>query len=186
MNSVESSIIYRSVSETPVEQAEDGALGGLTEQLIVLAVAGLVVAGVIALAAGLFSSSRSKKETTNLNALVTGIKDLYAGNSTYAGLTNQVAVQGKAVPSGMVNGLSLINTSWGSVVITTGGGRAFSIVFQNVDQAGCVELLKAAPVDTYFSIATSVGNSSIFPVPPPAVVSLCAVTTTSVTFSVKG
>ncbi|MFZ4762059.1 MAG: hypothetical protein ACOYK8_04535 [Alphaproteobacteria bacterium] len=42
--------------------------------------------------------------------------------------------------------------SWGSVPISIADGKAFSIVFENVDQAGCVDLLKTAQVETYFSI----------------------------------
>lgn len=117
----------------------------------------LSIAVILALSIGAFivyvkvkDKADTQTETTNLSTLQTSIKALYAGQSSYTGLTNQVAIQGGSVPSTMTvpgDTTTILNAFKGNVTIATtsvgagaSGANAFTITYPNVPQNVCVNL----------------------------------------------
>ena len=124
----------------------------------------LLVVGFIALAGiGIYTiynkvqvSSSANAEGRNLDALRAGVKNLYGGSSSYAGLINRTLNDARITPDSMravpyVAGATAINNSFGGAVIVTpvtlGGGAAnngFQITYPNVPGDVCAKLVTVA------------------------------------------
>ena len=119
----------------------------------------LLVAGVVAVA-GLVvyvafnkaqASNRASTESSYLNLMSAGIKDLYASGTVFTGLSNTVILNAKKVPEQMIdtaNPTTGIFNTFGGVVtvvpVTLGGGAAnngYQITSPGVPQSECSKLV---------------------------------------------
>jgi type II secretory pathway pseudopilin PulG len=128
----------------------------LFEVLLVL----LAIAGIIAAATLVFSQTGSRQKLndaqTQLNTLISGTRQYFAGFGTYASLNNGVAVNAGLVPRSMIPqppaaggtapaGIALRNPWSGAVTLAAAGvitpNDAFSITFAGLPNDICRNLL---------------------------------------------
>ena len=105
----------KSVSLSAKRRARQAGLT-LAETLLVLAIGALAIVGGTLL---YLQATAGNKLNTGINQFVTlqsGIRSLYAGQSTYTGLTNTLMTDSNAAPSDMAVGSGDIRNAWGGDV----------------------------------------------------------------------
>jgi hypothetical protein len=124
----------------PAADGSDEAGRTLVEQLLVLGIGGLLLAGSIVLGTTVYANLSSNSATQQVGALMSNVKALYAGSTGYGSTSlNATLISAGEVPVDMlVNGA--ITNAWGGAVTVTGGGQTFTIKFDSVPQAACVKL----------------------------------------------
>jgi type II secretory pathway pseudopilin PulG len=142
----------------------------LFEILLVL----LAIAGIIAAATLVFSQTGSRQKMndaqTQLNTLISGTRQYFAGFGTYAGLNNDVAINAGIVPRSMIPnpGNSVLRNPWsGEVKIestqVTSPDDAFAITFRGLPNDICRNLLTINTSATPGTIALiKVNNQEVF------------------------
>lgn len=120
----------------------------LIELMIVLGIAALIVAGVITMYLKSSSSQKVNDETTNLNTIVSGVRNLYSTSSNYVGLTTAVVVNAKIPPAKLVNGTTINNAFGGQVniapaSISGGTNNAFTVALTQVGSEECTKMVPA-------------------------------------------
>ena len=122
---------------------------GLTvaETLLVLAIGALAIVGGTLL---YLQATAGNKLNTGINQFVTlqsGIRSLYAGQSTYGGLDNDLMTDSNAAPSDMVVGDGDIRNAWGGdvTVASISSDNQFTITFDAVPNNACVKLSTLNP-----------------------------------------
>ena len=118
----------------------------LIEALVVMIVGIVILAAAAAGIGKLFRSSEISTEAENITQMSATLKNLKNGANGYAGLSNQLAVQYKAVPATMTSssddkGTKLFNTWNGEVKIEPAlGAQAFQISYADVPAEACQQL----------------------------------------------
>jgi type IV pilus assembly protein PilA len=125
----------------------------LVEILLVVGFIALAGIGIYTIYSKVTVSSQANTEGRNLDTLRAGVKNLYGGAASYAGLTGTVLNDGRVTPDNMrivpyVAGATAINNSFGGAVtvlpVTLGGGaanNAFEITYPGVPGAVCSKLV---------------------------------------------
>lgn len=115
----------------------------LIEAAMVLAILALVVAGIMLFYTSANSSRLTTKALGDLGNIQQSVRSLYGGQASYTGLTNQVLIDAKALPSSMVSGTTLRHAFNGTVSVaaaTVGGVDGFSVTFTNVPDEACTKM----------------------------------------------
>ena len=103
-----------------------GAIGGIPEQVIAMAVAILAVAGMIVLGYQAFQTAKITSAVSEFSRLSEGIKNLYMGQWNYADIDNQKLIKADVVPDTMINGTTIMSP-WGKEVIITAAPNASGV-----------------------------------------------------------
>jgi hypothetical protein len=124
----------------PGAEGSDEAGRTLVEQLLVLGIGGLLLAGSIVLGTTVYANLSSNSATQQVGALMSNVKALYAGTNGYGTASlNATLISAGEVPVDMLVGGAITN-AWGGTVTVTGAGQSFTIEFDGVPQAACVKL----------------------------------------------
>lgn len=151
----------------------------LAETLLVLAIGALAIVGGTLL---YLQATAGNKLNTGINQFVTlqsGIRSLYAGQSTYAGLDNTLMTTSNAAPSDMTVGTGDIRNAWGGDVTVndTNTSNQFQITFVQVPNNACVKLATLNPGGTGGSGLAGVnvgGGDLVPPISTASAVASCA------------
>lgn len=136
----------KSVSLSAKRRARQAGLT-LAETLLVLAIGALAIVGGTLL---YLQATAGNKLNTGINQFVTlqsGIRSLYAGQSTYGGLDNTLMTDSNAAPSDMAVASGDIRNAWGGdvTVASFSGDNQFQITFESVPNNACVKLATLNP-----------------------------------------
>lgn len=153
---------------TSMKRQSGISLMEVTGSLIII---GMVISGALALFASADTSQKTNQLQTNVFALQSAVRSLYAGSGTYTtGAMNAVLVAAHKIPSTMtVNSDAAPVISHGlngGTVTVTGGGTTFSIVLTALPQEICIALLTGA-TSAWSSVKANAGTAlTVFPVTP--------------------
>ena len=159
----------------------------LIEALLAIAVGAVLIIGAIAFYMSASADTQTSTANQQVQAVVSNIRALYSSQSSYTGLDNTIAVQGKVFPSTMVTGAStpataLVRNPWkGNVVVapvtTVAAGDSFSVVYPNVPQDACIKLVSSGATVGGAVISVTVGTTAVtLPATPVAAAAACSVT----------
>ncbi|MCV9964671.1 hypothetical protein OIU34_22530 [Pararhizobium sp. BT-229] len=119
----------------------------MMEVIAYLAIASVIIAGVLVLLSVAFGQSKTATALSQLNQIQTAVRNLYSGQPNYAGLSTSVIVNTRALQQSMISGATIRHAFNGAVTITpvptTDGGAnsAFTVSFANVPQDACQSML---------------------------------------------
>lgn len=127
----------------------------LVEILLVVGFIALAGIGIYTVYSKVQNSNAALTESKNLDTLRAGVKNLYGGNSNYAGISNSILNDARITPDSMrkipyQQGDSAINNSFGGSVTVNagdaGGGtnNIFYFVYKNVPGSVCAKLITGA------------------------------------------
>lgn len=118
-------------------------LGALFKQLIAL----IGVAAVAVILYNVFSSSKTTNATNDLNQLQTNIQALYSSQTSFASLTNAVAVNGALAPTRMISGGNLVNPWTGTVTVNSNASDVtrFDVTETKVPNEACSKMATNTP-----------------------------------------
>ncbi len=156
-------------------QVQRGAIGGIPEQVIVGAVATVVVVAALAAGMNLFNSSKVEKETMFLNNIINGTRGLYSGQNGFGtGSLNAVLMASGVIPDAMIVSNSPVN-SWGGAVTVTGATANFTVTYAAVPMEPCMQMVVKTPADGFRSVqaGTVTWNAAAFPVTPAQAQAAC-------------
>ncbi len=157
-----------------VRRLQRGA--SLLEAIAYLGVAAIVVIGAIALLTGAFSSASTNSVTEQVNAIQSGVKKLYMGQSaSYTNISNSVLASAGVFPSTLspASSTGAITNMWNgtiSVAVATSNANEFTITYTNVPQSVCVNSVTAG--GSWVDIAVN-KTSLTLPVTPDAAAGAC-------------
>jgi prepilin-type N-terminal cleavage/methylation domain-containing protein len=148
----------------------------LVEIAMVLAIAALIIAGVMLFFGNASSNQKSNDTIAEVANIAQIVRSLYAGQSDYTGITTAVVAQSGQMPAKWVSGVTALNNPFGkSVVISTASGTSqFSIALSGLPAAACVKLATYdLGTGTYGTLA---GNTASYggPVSPATAQTACA------------
>jgi hypothetical protein len=116
----------------------------LLEGIAYLGIAALVILGAVSLLTSAFGNAQSNRATEQIVSLRTGIKKLYAGQAIPAGSLDAMVINANIVPTTLTVNAGAISSSWGAVTTTGAAGNTFTITYNAVPQAECVNILSGA------------------------------------------
>jgi prepilin-type N-terminal cleavage/methylation domain-containing protein len=138
----------------------------LIELLLVIGIASLFALTVFALSNMATSSQMVNIETRNISAIRGGIKSLYGGGTTYAGINAQTVLNNWIPPDNMrspagIAATSIINSFGGTVDVQPynyngGASNAFSIIESFVPNDVCPKIVASTGYD--FNVVTVNGT----------------------------
>ncbi|CAI8693419.1 pilus assembly protein [Burkholderia cepacia] len=149
----------------------------LLEAISYLGIAAIVVIGAIALLAGAFSSANTNSITEQVNAIQSGVKKLYMGQSaSYANLSNSVLASAGVFPSTLApaSGSGAITNMWNgtiTVAAATNNSNQFTITYTNVPRSVCVNSVTAG--GSWISITVN-ETALTLPATPDSAATACA------------
>lgn len=156
-------------------RAQRGA--SLLEAIAYLGIAAIVVIGAVALLNGAFSSAGTNELAEQVNAIQSGVKKLYMGQSSgYAGITTSTLAAAGVFPSTVpVNSTTgAVTNNWGGdVLIASPSQGTFTISYANVPKAVCINAVSAGGSWTGITVGTG-GTSLTVPVSPADAQTACA------------
>lgn len=133
----------------------------LTQLVITLAIATLVVAVGYAVLPGLFANYRAGKITDAFNAAVPAIQTAYQNRTTFAGITTAQVAQNRWIDGGiteLANGVPTGNlvTQWGTVTFApAANGAQAQATMNNVPSRECLKITGAFNNDQYLSVTVN-------------------------------
>lgn len=163
----------RRLTRSASAYAQRGA--SLLEAIAYLGIAAIVLIGAIALLTSAFSSANTNSVTEQVNAIQSGVKKLYMGQSeSYTALDNKVLVSAGVFPSTLspASDGTVTNPWAGTIVVAVAANQTnqFTITYTNVPQSVCVNSVTAGGSWA----AIKVNNSSLTPpVTPDAASTAC-------------
>lgn len=118
-------------------------LGALFKNLASL----LGVASVALILYIVFGTSKLTTATTELTQLQTNILTLYSTQSSFATLTNTVAINGALAPTRMISGSSLVNPWSGSITVAVNAADStrFDVTETKVPNDSCSKMATNTP-----------------------------------------
>lgn len=155
----------------------------LIETLLVLGVIAFVIANVVSFYMNATGQTKLNSAKTQIQAIGSGVKSLYASQSTYTSVTTSLVVNGGLAPANAVDGSALVNP-WGGTTIVTGASRTFEIVMNDIPQDACVNFISAGMISTGNIVQMSAGAVNFTAdADPAAAVTACSGATNSVGFT---
>ena len=117
--------------------------------IMVLAIATLVVAGVMVFFQSASINSKTNETMAQLGEMTGIIRSLYSNSPTYAGVSANALVMSNSLPNKMIQGSSVYHAFSGTVAVGTanvGGGtnNQFYLQLNNIPAEACA---KMAPMD---------------------------------------
>jgi len=158
----------------PARGLQRGA--SLLEAISYLGIAAIVVIGAIALLTGAFSSANTNSVTEQVNAIQSGVKKLYMGQSaSYAGISNSVLASAGVFPSTLspASGSGAITNTWnGTIEVAEASDQPneFTITYTQVPQSVCVNSVTTGGSWTAISVN---GTDLVLPVTPDNAAAAC-------------
>lgn len=143
-------------------------LGALFKYLAML----IGVAAVVAVLNMAFNSDKTGKFASNVTQLSSNAQAFYSGQSSFATLTDAVAIAAKLAPEAMISGSALVNP-WGGIISIAKSTNAwqFDVTAGAVPQDACAKVL---PTIGTSLAGLKVNNSSVaLPVDPGTAVTAC-------------
>nr|WP_321816643.1 MULTISPECIES: type 4 pilus major pilin [unclassified Paraburkholderia] len=161
----------------------------LLEAIAYLGIAAIVVIGAVALMNGAFNSASTNELAEQVNAIQSGVKKLYMGQTNgYTGIDNGVLASAGVFPSTIpASSSGTATNAWGGTVTVAAGAATggtagtFTIVYTSVPQAVCINALTAG--GSWVSVGTDVGTENTVPVPPSTAKSDCANSSNTITWT---
>ncbi len=161
-------------------QRADKRNAGVTmmELLVWIAVAGIILAGVIVTFQKVLGGNKTNTAQTQLMELQTGIRNLWANTNDFGtGDLTATLKSANQLPATMIDGANVVNP-WGGSVTVTGATAQFTIQFNGVPTDACTKLslVSAANTAGAGSGITSVkvnGSTLSIPVAPAAATAAC-------------
>ena len=176
---------------------QKGAIGGIPESVIAIAVGILLVAGAIALGNKAWDGAKVKREELNAQQLITNLRSLNAdrpggsffGTTSY--VTNLRARGTAGIPNGMDAGNNIaLRSQWNSQVFVLSTQPDLAAVsYNDVRRADCIKLITAVPneilgtdgclqvgataADATGALSNCTGTPVAVPVTPPNAVTAC-------------
>ncbi len=125
------------------QHAQRGA--SLLEAIAYLGIAAIVVIGAVALLNGAFSSAGTNELSEQVNAIQSGVKKLYMGQTNgYTGIDDATLSSAGVFPSTIPVSNGAATDSWGgAVTVTSTTQGSFTISFASVPQAVCINAVTA-------------------------------------------
>lgn len=162
----------------------------LVEAAAVLAISAVVIAGGLQLYNMVDTSRKISQAQKDLNVIQQSIRSIYAGQSSFNGITAAALVSTKVVPASMVSGTTLRHAFNGQVNIESvdaGGGNdsGFRITFTNVPAEACVKLLTSDYGRSLYEAGatTKRTQSSGLPFNPVDAATSCAAANNTITWT---
>jgi hypothetical protein len=127
----------------PATDGSDEAGRTLVEQLLILGIGGLLLAGSVVLGTQVYASLTGNSGTQQVGALISNVKALYSGSAGYGtGSLNDTLISAGEVPADMPTDLAnhAIVNAWGGAVTVTGVTQTFTIDFAGVPTSACTKL----------------------------------------------
>lgn len=149
----------------------------LIEAAMVLAIATLVIAGIMIFFQSSNISSKSRQVMSELTDLQNSIRTLYSGQPDYTGLNVAALIDSRSVPAKMINGAELRNSFNGTIDIVptslgTGSNNGFTITFNSIPSESCVRI--AGLDQGRAMVEMTVGGTAVtLPATPDVVTPLC-------------
>lgn len=131
------------------------------EFMIVLAVVAVLIIVGLYYGNKIVDDNRGKSEATNIGFIVQKVRELYAQDSTYDGLSNEILIKTGDLPSSMVKGTNGLVNSWKNpiTVTTQDSNRTFQIVTEGISIAQCQKIVNGFRTQ---AVAASVGSTKIY------------------------
>jgi X-X-X-Leu-X-X-Gly heptad repeat protein len=147
-------------------RAQRGA--SLLEAIAYLGIAAIVVIGAVALLNGAFSSAGTNELSEQVNAIQTGVKKLYMGQTNgYANVDTAVLSAAGVFPSTIPVANGVASNTWGGTVTVTpvaNNNGEFTIAYTNVPAAVCINAVTAG--GSWVSVQINGGAAQPAPVTP--------------------
>lgn len=126
--------------------AARSAMRGITliETLLAVAVGAVILIGSAVLYIVAVGGNQLDQAAQQLQSTASGIRQLYAGQPSYAGLTTNVAISARVFPPGMADtGSGTVVNPWKGAVTVNASATptTFDITFQRVPQDACAKLV---------------------------------------------
>lgn len=161
--------------------AQRGA--SLLEAIAYLGIAAIVVIGAVALLNGAFSSAGTNELAEQVNAIQAGVKKLYMGQTNgYQDIGVSTLAAAGALPStipvsGTGTTATASNSFGGSVKVASTAGNTFTIEFDDVPSAVCINALTATGSWTQIQVTPTSGGGgateTTFPITPSTATTDC-------------
>lgn len=132
-----------------------GMFGGATEQQMILAAAGIIVAIAAGAAFVVHQSSRGKAEWQLVDSLVGNIRELYQGVAYPAQDLSSDLISQQRVGNARTASGTTIYSNFGGVILPQGAGGAFTVTDPGVPQTQCVTMLRSIPATGYIQVAVN-------------------------------
>jgi hypothetical protein len=152
----------------------------LLEAIAYLGIAAIVVIGAVALMNGAFSSASTNELAEQVNAIQSGVKKLYMGQTGgYTGVTNSVLASAGVFPSTIpASGATATNAWGGSVTVSSSTAGQFAIAYTAVPQAVCINAVTAGGSWLSVTVNTSAAQTTV-PLSPATAQTECNASTSN-------
>ena len=165
-----------------------GAIGGIPEQVIAIAVGVLLVSGMVALGSKAFSGSTVNQELANFNQMITGTRDLFSGAGNYgadnANLTRPLFEAGVIPASylptvaptpGATTPIALVNRFGGALGViaetNTTTGSYMVLDYNGINKQQCILFTTKLPPEGIAAITIAASGTAITTVGAPVTAS---------------
>jgi len=115
----------------------------LIELMVVIAIGGLILAGVVMQFSDAGDQNKSQTSVKNLAQLSSAIESLRDVRQGWAGVTETVIAKSSAAPSNMMSG-GILKNIFGGAVTVTGSVSSYTITYPNVPQKNCIDIAAKA------------------------------------------
>lgn len=121
----------------------------LLEGIAYLGIAAIVILGAVSLLTNAFGNAQANRATEEVISLRTSVRKLFIGQ-VYPAAINAVLISAAAVPASLTTTApAAITNSWGGAVTVVGnagagGVNSFTITYNAVPQAVCINMLSGA------------------------------------------
>lgn len=162
----------------------------LVETLIVIGILAIIILTALIIYPLVKASVLSNREASNMSTIAASLANVYAGSSSYAGLTTAIAIDEKVFPTSMLQGTpptTATNSFGGTVVLapaTPPGGQAntgYTITSNNISDNACSKIVntESGAFDAVSIDGTVVKANSSSTVSTAAVATACSATATT-------
>ncbi len=139
--------MQQSYGNQSIRHGRDAQAGlTLVETLIAVVIGIIILVGAFMVAGQVLATNRLSNTETDIASLESGVKQLYSGQGSYNGLTNQVAQNAGIFPESMIGTGTPVDAWQGAVTLEPGSsvsadfGGDFAIQFAEVSQSACIKL----------------------------------------------
>ncbi|TKC86959.1 pilus assembly protein [Trinickia terrae] len=174
-----------SIRSKPISRRSRGAQRGasLLEAIAYLGIAAIVVIGAVALLNGAFNAAGTNELSEQVNAIQAGVKKLYMGQTAgYANVSNSVLQAAGVFPATVpVASTGTATDTWGGSVTVTGTATNFSIEYQNVPPAVCINAVTTG--GSWSSIKVGTATITTLPIDPSTAQTDCGTGAVNITWT---
>jgi type II secretory pathway pseudopilin PulG len=169
----------------------------LIEATMVLAIATVVVAGVLVFYSQSNTNSKVNEVMGQLNAIQSGVRSAYSGAGDYTGLDNAAIIGARVLPNKMIAGTNIRHALNGAVTIASadvagGTANAFTVAIASVPRDACIRIMTMDMGSGVYDLTTTVSGAGTAlasqagtyrPRTPVEANTNCGVTATTITYT---